>query len=95
MLLGTVIENFKKIKGRFVFNLNDCLNIIVGDNEAGKSTILEAVHLALTGHLYGRYVKNELSQFLFNIDVIHEYCESLKTVSPSCPPSILIELYFY
>jgi len=89
-----IIKNFKSFKGRFELELNDGLNVIVGDNEAGKSTILEAINLALTGQLHGRYVKNELSQYLFNIDVINEYCESLGTGSPSAPPSLLIELYF-
>ena len=89
-----VIKNFKAFKGRFELSLNDGLNIVVGDNEAGKSTILEAINLALTGQIYGRHIKNELSQYLFNIDVVKEYCESLKSKAPSLPPSILIELYF-
>jgi len=89
-----VIENFKAFKGHFELSLNDGLNIVVGDNEAGKSTILEAINLALTGQIYGRHIKNELSQYLFNIDVVKEYCESLKSNAPSQPPSILIELYF-
>lgn len=71
-----IIENFKTYKGRFELELNDGLNVIVGDNEAGKSTILEAINLALTGLLNGRYLKNEFSQYLFNIDPVNEYCES-------------------
>lgn len=88
-----IIENFKSYKGRFELKLNEGLNIIVGDNEAGKSTILEAINLALTGQLNGRYLKNELSQYLFNIDTIEEYCNSLKTTDPLPLPAILIELY--
>jgi putative ATP-dependent endonuclease of OLD family len=42
------IENFKCYKGKFSLNLNQGINILVGNNEAGKSTILEAIHLALT-----------------------------------------------
>lgn len=89
-----IIQNFKSYKGRFELKLNEGLNIIVGDNEAGKSTILEAINLALTGQLNGRYLKNDLSQYLFNIDTIEEYCNSLKTSDPLSLPSILIELYF-
>lgn len=37
------IENFKKFKGPFDLELNEDLNIIVGNNEAGKSTIIEAI----------------------------------------------------
>ena len=43
------IENFKTIKGSFKLNLNKGVNILVGDNEAGKSTIIEAITLAITG----------------------------------------------
>ena len=43
------IENFKCFEGIFVLELNSGLNILVGNNEAGKSTILEAIHIALTG----------------------------------------------
>ena len=64
------IENFKCFKGRFSLKLNEGLNILVGDNEAGKSTILEAIHLGLTGMFNGRYLKNELTQYLFNNEVV-------------------------
>lgn len=88
-----VIKNFKTYKDRFELKLNDGLNVIVGDNEAGKSTILESINLALTGQLNGRYLKHELSQYLFNIHTINDYCASLETKSPLAPPSLLIELY--
>jgi putative ATP-dependent endonuclease of OLD family len=68
------IENFKCFKGKFNLKLNEGLNILVGDNEAGKSTILEAIHLVLTGLFNGRYLKNELTQYLFNNEVVAEYC---------------------
>lgn len=88
-----VIENFKGFKERFTLPLNSGLNIIVGDNEAGKSTILEAINLTLTGLYNGRYLRNELSQYLFNNIAVEEYLSSLSTNSPLPPPSILIELY--
>jgi len=55
------IENFKSFNGKFCIELNPGLNILVGDNEAGKSTILEAIHIALSGLLNGKYLKNELT----------------------------------
>lgn len=88
-----VIQNFKSFKNKFTINLNSGLNIIVGDNEAGKSTILEAIHLALTGLYNGRYLRNEISQYLFNESSVNEYIVSLKSQKPLSPPSILIELY--
>lgn len=88
------IENFKCFDGRFSVSFNQGLNIIVGNNEAGKSSILEAVHLALTGLLYGRHLKNELSQYLFNSSVVTRYLQGIKTDRKIAPPEIVIEIYF-
>lgn len=90
------IENFKCFQGTFNLKLNDGLNILVGDNEVGKSTILEAIHLALTGIFNGKYLKNELTQYLFNNKVVDDYIKSLKETKNgiSLPPSILIEVFF-
>jgi len=87
------IENFKCFKGKFNLKLNEGLNILVGDNEAGKSTILEAIHLALSGLLNGRYLKNELTQYLFNNDVVTEYVEKLSKGESVELPHILIEIF--
>lgn len=89
-----IIENFKCFEGKFPLALNKRLNILVGDNEAGKSTILEAIHLALSGWIYGRYLGTELTQALFNNKVINKYLDSLKTNSPLLPPQVMIELFF-
>lgn len=59
------IRNFKCFKGVLEIELNKGLNILVCNNETDKSTILEAIHIALTG-LYGvRNIRNELSQEYF------------------------------
>lgn len=87
------IVNYKCFKGSFSLELNNGVNIIVGNNEAGKSTILEAIHLALSGLLNGRYLKNELSQYLFNKEIELEYLNSLKSNYPQEPPYILIEIF--
>jgi putative ATP-dependent endonuclease of the OLD family len=88
------IENFKCFKGQFKLNLNKGINILVGDNEAGKSTIIEAIHLALTGLLNGKYLKNELTQYVFNTDVVDEYIKSLEDDNNiSILPHILIEIF--
>lgn len=39
------------------------MNILVGNNEQGKSTILEAINLALTSTLNKRNIHNELTHF--------------------------------
>lgn len=89
-----IIENFKCFEGRFDLRLNKGLNILVGDNESGKSTVLEAMHLALSGWIYGKYLKTELTQSLFNKQVVDNYLGCLKTDDSLPPPYILIELYF-
>jgi putative ATP-dependent endonuclease of the OLD family len=43
-----LIRNFKCFSGTFVLELTNGLNVLVGDNEAGKSTILEAINLVLS-----------------------------------------------
>ncbi len=88
------IENFKIFKGSFKLSLNKGVNILVGDNEAGKSTIIEAVHLALTGLFNGKYLKNELSQYIFNAETVADYIQSLEPENKPLPlPHILIEVF--
>lgn len=87
------IKNYKIFKD-FQINFKNGVNIIVGNNEAGKSTILEALHLALSGMVNGNYMRNEISQYLFNKDIENEYITSLTTDSPQQPPFILIEVFF-
>jgi putative ATP-dependent endonuclease of OLD family len=89
-----VVENFKCYKGRFCIELNEGLNILVGDNESGKSTILEAIHLTLTGLFNGKYLKNELTQYLFNCEVVAEYLKNISDGVPTSLPYILFEVYF-
>lgn len=61
------IKNFKCFGDEiFEIELNKGLNVLVGNNEAGKSTILEAIHLVLTGMYCGKPIRSELSQYLFN-----------------------------
>ncbi|WP_319480248.1 AAA family ATPase [uncultured Draconibacterium sp.] len=88
------IENFKIFKGSFKLPLSNGMNILVGNNEAGKSTIIEAIHLALSGLFYGKYLKNELTQYLFNNEVVAEYIKNLEHGnSAAVLPHILIEVF--
>ena len=52
-----IIQNFKKFKNPFEVKFNENINLLVGDNESGKSTILEAIHVALTGMYAGRNIE--------------------------------------
>lgn len=88
------IENFKCFNGAFRLKLKPGCNILVGDNDAGKSSILEAINLALTGFFHGRYLKTDLSQYLFNNKVVENFLTSLSSGKNPPLPHILIELYF-
>jgi putative ATP-dependent endonuclease of OLD family len=94
MIKEVNIENFKCFKGKFNLKLNGGLNILVGNNEAGKSTILEAIHLGLSGLFNGRYLKNELTQYLFNNEIAADYVEKIGKGEPVSPPHVLIEIFF-
>ena len=87
------IINFKIFKGEFNLELNEGTNILVGNNESGKSTILEAIHLALTGLFNGKYLKNELTQYLFNNEIVEEYLKNIATDDTALLPEILIEVF--
>lgn len=94
MIDAIYIKNFKCFEERFELKLNAGPNIIVGDNEQGKSTILEAVHLALTGFFRGKSIRNNLNQYIFNNEAVSNYILSIKNKQPLPAPEILIEIYF-
>lgn len=82
------IENYKCYENVDV-EFNNSTNIIVGNNEAGKSTIIEALNLCLSGLINGRYIKNELNEYFFNRDAVEKYRQNTNAI----PPHILIEVY--
>jgi putative ATP-dependent endonuclease of the OLD family len=88
-----VIKNYRCLSDS-VIELNRNLNIIVGDNECGKSTFLEAVYLGLSGQLNGRSILSELHPHLFNAAAVANYINGLVNKTPAPPPFILIEIYF-
>lgn len=87
------LHNFKRFKS-FDKEFNSGLNILVGDNEVGKSTILEAIHLALSGMYRGRYLKSDLTHYIFNQEAIHEYFQELKDGKKPRAPYLSIEVWF-
>jgi putative ATP-dependent endonuclease of the OLD family len=92
MIEKVFIQNFKIFES-FELSLNKDLNILVGDNETGKSTILEAISLGLTKRLGGRPIEFELSSHLFNKKCVDSYVKSLSEGKNPELPRILIELY--
>ena len=82
------IENYKCFENLDI-NFNKNVNIIVGNNEAGKSTILEAINLCLSGVINNRYLRNELNEYFFNTKVVKDFLSN----SDYPPPKFLIEVY--
>jgi putative ATP-dependent endonuclease of OLD family len=83
------IHNFKKFKS-YEIELNEGLNVIVGDNEAGKSSVLLAADLVISGS------RSKVESFgldnLFNRDVIDDFLSSDKDYNDL--PELYIEVYF-
>lgn len=88
-----IIKNFKIFED-FRIHFNEDINIIIGNNEAGKSTILEAINLVLTSQINGKYALNELTPHMFNSNVIKKYIKDLRAGKKPYPPEICIEVYF-
>lgn len=81
------IEGFKKFK-RFDIPLNPHMNILVGENEAGKSTILEAIRIVFNQQY--RTADKSILADLFNTQNIDAFRENpcVKTL-----PEIVIEAH--
>ena len=92
MIKRVIIQNFKGLRNTDI-QFSGGLNVLVGDNETGKSTVLEAVNLALTGQLNRRSAAYELHPFLFNIETTRDFIDGLKVGAKPPPPEILIEAY--
>lgn len=92
MITRIVVKGYRIFED-FELEPNAGTNIIVGDNESGKSSLLEAISLALTGRLNGKWAQDELNPYWFNATAVERYFASLDTDVPLPPPEILIELY--
>ena len=82
-------KQFEELK----LDFNDDINLLIGDNDSGKSSILEAINLCLTGYYRNQNLKNNLISEIFNKKIVNEYLDSLKTNIKKEPPILKIELY--
>lgn len=73
------IEGFKKFVSLDV-SFNEHMNILVGENEAGKSTILDAIKTVLNQQY--RNVDKSVLRDLFNTQLVESYMQnpSVKTL---------------
>jgi len=65
------------------------MNILIGDNESGKSTILEAIELISSGSV--KKIETIGIQSLFNIDAVKEFNAGQRTFQNL--PKMIVELY--
>jgi predicted ATPase len=84
------VKNFKKFADE-TFEFNDDINILVGDNECGKSSVLEAIEVCLNCCHRGRPLSHEVMVELFNSDCIETYLKGDK--AQTSLPELLIEAY--
>ena len=82
-----------RIYNDFTLYPNSRTNILIGDNDAGKSTLMEAVSLALNGRIVGRSVLEELNPHWFNSKMVNQFVAALNEGLKPSFPEILIELY--
>src|SRR4051794_34671352 len=87
------IENYRVFQ-KFSLDIDPGVNILVGDNDVGKSTLLEAVNLALTARLGDRYLGYALSPYLFNRAAAKQYTDSIAAKQAATPPEFFIDLFF-
>lgn len=87
------IENYKQLRC-VTFTVNPDINIFVGENDSGKSTILEAISILSSGKLNGYAFDKQIKANLFNIDVRNAYKASLSQYpNVNELPSMIFEAY--
>lgn len=87
------VFGFKRFREASI-SFSEGINIVVGDNDSGKSTLLEAVTAVIDGQYRGAPLMRSLSEDLFNKDIVDEYLCLLNNEKPCIPPSIVIEVVF-
>lgn len=92
MITKIKIQGYR-IYSDFTLLPNKDLNILVGGNDAGKSTLMEAIGLALNGRIGGRFAQEELNPYWFNKDLIDRFLEQCGRGLTPALPEILIELF--
>jgi putative ATP-dependent endonuclease of OLD family len=83
------LKNFKRFNN-FSIELADNINIFVGDNESGKSSIIEAINLVLSGSR--SKVESTGLERIFNSDAITYFLASDKKYENL--PTLCIEVFF-
>ena len=82
------LNNFKRFK-EFTVGFDEKINLLIGDNEAGKSSILSAIDIVLSGS------RSKIETFgldsLFNLKIIQDFLKSDKKYEDL--PILFVEIY--
>jgi putative ATP-dependent endonuclease of the OLD family len=82
------LKNFKRFQ-EFTVDFDEKINLLIGDNEAGKSSILSAIDIVLSGS------RSKIETYgldsLFNLTVIQDFLNSDKKYENL--PKLFIEVY--
>ena len=70
------VQNYKLLKEVRV-EVNPDMNVFVGENDAGKSTLLEVISIISSGKLNGYAFNKQIKSNMFNVDVRRDYMDSL------------------
>lgn len=84
-----VLHNFKRFRD-LEMDVNPELNILIGDNESGKSSILQAIDLVARGSR--TRVENIGLDRLFNEQTVATFLSGSKSINDL--PEMFVELYF-
>ena len=87
-----IVKNYKLLRD-VAIDLNPTMNIFVGDNDAGKTTILEALAILTTGKLNGYAFDRQIKAAIFNSQVRSKYISEVISNKNTPPPKIVFEAY--
>ena len=88
-----IIKNYKLFRD-VTIGMNRTINIFVGENDSGKTTILEALSMVLTGKINGSSIANKISLDWFNHQIRQEFRSAIESGDTPALPSIEIEAFF-
>lgn len=76
--------------------MNDGFNIFVGDNDSGKSTLLEILQVLISGKINNYAFERQLKSSFFNYEIRSVFKDNIANADKSIDelPSIILEAYF-
>ncbi|WP_449354663.1 ATP-dependent nuclease [Virgibacillus natechei] len=87
------IQNYKLFKD-VVVSFNGGHNIFVGNNDSGKSTLLEVLQVSISGKLNNYPFDRQLKTSFFNSDVRKQFIDKVEREEEITElPSIVVEIY--